>query len=256
MMRGLMMAAGLALATATLGGCAYMGDDEEDRAESEKGAVTGTPAGGSGDSVSRTYAVSGFTGIIAAGSDKVEVVKGDAFAVTATGSAEVLDRLLIRVNDGKLEIRRRSGGPLNNAGSATIRVTMPALEDIVVAGSGDVTADSLTGDDAEIVIAGSGNVRLAAVTVRKLEMTVAGSGKVEAAGTVEDVEATIAGSGDIAAPALTAQRAEISIAGSGNIAMAVTGNAEVSTIGSGDVTLTGGGTCTHSRTGGGEVNCS
>jgi hypothetical protein len=256
-MRGLMAVAALALSATALGGCAYMGDDEEAAAAEEtKGAVAGTPAGGSGDNVSRTYAVSGFTGIIAAGSDKVEVVKGDAFAVSATGSAEVLDRLIIRVDDGKLEIRRRSGGPLNNSGSATIRVTMPALEDIVVAGSGDLTADSLTGDNAEIVIAGSGNVSLAAVAVRKLEMTVAGSGKVEATGTVEDVEATIAGSGDIAAPSLTAQRAEISIAGSGNIAMAVTGNADVSTIGSGDVTLTGGGTCTHNKMGGGEVNCS
>ncbi len=255
MMRKYLMATSLAFAAFAMGGCAYMDSDEEQRIEDEQGAVAGTPAGGSGDSASRSYAVSGFTGILAAGSDKVEVVRGDAFSVTATGSAEVLDRLLIRVHDGKLEVRRRSGQWSGN-GSALVRVTMPALDTIVVAGSGDVTADALTGDNAEVVVAGSGNVKLASVTVRDLELVITGSGKIEASGTAEEIDATIAGSGDIAAPGLTAQRADLDIAGSGNMTMAVTGAADVSTIGSGNVTLTGGGTCTHSKMGGGEVNCS
>lgn len=255
-MRGLMAVAALALSATALGGCAYMGDDEEAAAAEEtKGAVAGTPAGGSGDNVSRTYAVSGFTGIVAAGSDKVEVVKGDAFAVSATGSNDVLDRLIIRVNDGKLEVRRRSG-EWSGQGSALVRVTMPTLSTVVVAGSGDVVADSLTGESAELVVAGSGNIKLDGVAVRDLELVITGSGKVEATGTAEEIDATIAGSGDIAAPALTAQRADISIVGSGNIALAVTGNADVSTMGSGDVTVTGGGTCTHSKVGGGRVTCS
>ncbi len=255
MMRKYLMATGLALTALSISGCAFMDSDEEQRAENDKGAVAGTPAGGSGDSSSRSYAVSGFTGIVAAGSDTVEVVKGDAFAVTATGSADVLDRLLIRVDDGKLEIRRRSGD-WSGTGSARVRVTMPALTTVVVAGSGDVTADSLTGDEGEVVVAGSGNIRLASVAVRDLELVITGSGKIEASGTAEEIDATIAGSGDIAAPGLTAQRADLDIAGSGNMTMAVTGAADVSTIGSGNVTLTGGGTCTHSKMGGGEVDCS
>ena len=249
-MRGMIVAAGLALASLSIGGCAFIGDDEDD-----KGAATGTPAGGSGDAMTRSYAVSGFTGIVAAGSDSVEVTKGDAFAVTATGDSAVLDRLVIRVKDGALEIRRRSGN-WSGTGSATIKVTMPALDSIVAAGSGDVTTDSLTGDEAEVTVAGSGTVRLAAVAVRQLDVTVAGSGTVEATGTAEEVEADIAGSGSLAAPALTAQRADIDIAGSGSVTMAVTGTADVSTVGSGDVTLTGGATCTTSKMGGGAVNCS
>lgn len=249
-MRGMIVAAGLALASLSIGGCAFIGDDEDD-----KGATTGTPAGGSGDATTRSYAVSGFTGIVAAGSDSVEVTKGDAFAVTATGDSAVLDRLVIRVKDGALEIRRRSGN-WSGTGSATIKVTMPALDSIVAAGSGDVTTDSLTGDEAEVTVAGSGTVRIDAVAVRQLDITVAGSGTVEATGTAEGIGANIAGSGSLAAPALTAQRADIDIAGSGSVTMAVTGTADVSTVGSGDVTLTGGATCTTSKMGGGAVNCS
>ncbi len=249
-MRGMIVAAGLTLASLSIGGCAFMGDDEDD-----KGAAAGTPSGGSGDATTRSYAVSGFTGIVAAGSDSVEVTKGDAFAVTATGDSAVLDRLVIRVKDGALEIRRRSGN-WSGTGSATIKVTMPALDSIVAAGSGDVTTDSLTGDEAEVTVAGSGMVRIDAVAVRQLDITVAGSGTVEATGTAEGIGANIAGSGSLAAPALTAQRADIDIAGSGSVTMAVTGTADVSTVGSGDVTLTGGATCTTSKMGGGAVNCS
>ena len=254
-MRKFMITATAALMALTTSACAYMDSDEEQRADNEVGAVAGTMAGGSGETTTRSYAVTGFTGIVAAGSDKIEVTRGDSFAVTATGAPELLDRLIIRVKDGDLEVRRRSG-TWNGNGSATIRVTMPALDEVTVAGSGDVTADRLSGDAVEVTVAGSGNVRFAAVDVRKLEMTIAGSGKVEATGTADWIEATIAGSGDIVAPELTAARAEISIAGSGNIAMAVTDSAAVSTIGSGNVTLTGGATCTHDRMGGGEVNCS
>lgn len=255
-MRKFMIATAAALMALTTSACAYMDGDEERRVEDEAGAVAGTPAGGSGETTTRSYAVSGFSGLVTAGSDKVEVTRGETFAVTAMGAPEVLDRLMIRMKGKNIEIRRRSGGPLNNAGSALIRITMPMLDEVTLAGSGDVTADRVTGDDVEITVAGSGNVVLAAVEVRKLEMTIAGSGKVEANGSAEEIEATIAGSGDIVAPALTAARAEISIAGSGNVAMAVTGNADVSTIGSGNVTLTGGATCTHDKMGGGEVNCS
>lgn len=254
-MRKFMFAASFALIALSTSACAYMDSEEEQQADDTTGAVTGTAAGGSGATTTRNYAVSGFTGIVAAGADKVEVTRGETFAVTAVGEPEVLDRLIVRVRNGDLEIRRRSG-TWTGTGSATIRVTMPALDEITVAGSGDISADRLSGDSVEVTVAGSGNVTLAAVDVRTLEMTIAGSGKVEARGTAEAIDATIAGSGDIAAPALTAQRAEISIAGSGNIAMAVTGNAEVSTIGSGNVTLTGGATCTHDKMGGGEVNCS
>ncbi len=254
-MRKTMMAIVAALISLTASGCAYMDSDEEQRIEDEQGAVGGTPAGGSGDSVSRSYAVSGFTGVVAAGSDDVVITKGESFAVTATGDADVLDRLVIRVDGDKLEVRRRLGN-WSGSGSATVRVTMPALTSIEAAGSGSITADSLTGDEASIDIAGSGDVKLAAVAVRKLTVDIAGSGEVEATGTAETVEAGIAGSGSIAAPALTARTADIDIAGSGNVTMAVTGTADIGMLGSGDVTLTGGAECTTSKLGNGAVDCS
>ncbi len=255
-MRGLMMVAAVSLAALSVSGCAYMDSDEEQAAEREEGAVAGTPAGGSGDATTRSYAVSGFTGVTVTGSDNVEIAKGDAFAVTATGDPAVLDRLIIRVRDGALEVRRRSGVSISNRGSATVKVTMPVLTSIEAAGSGRITSDTLTGDDASVEIAGSGDVRLTGVAARKLGVAIAGSGAVEVAGTAEEVDAGIAGSGSLNGPTLSARTADISMAGSGSVTMAVSGPAEISMMGSGNVTLTGGATCTTSKMGSGEVNCS
>ena len=247
MIKMLLMAGGLSFAALATGGCAFISDDED-----EKGAATGTA---SGDGSTRNYAVSGFTGIVVAGSDDVEVTRGERFSVTATGDAEVLDRLIVRIDGDKLEVRRRSGS-WSGSGSATVRVTMPALTSIEAVGSGSITADTLTGEDASIDIAGSGDVRLSGVAARKLTVGIAGSGEVEAIGTADTIEAGIAGSGSLSAPSLTARTADIDIAGSGSVTMAVTGTAEIGMLGSGDVTLTGGATCTTSKMGSGEVVCS
>lgn len=247
MIKMLWMAGSLSLAALATGGCAYVSDDEDD-----KGAVAGSA---SGDGGTRNYAVAGFTGIAVAGADDVVVTRGERFSVTATGDADVLDRLIVRVDGDKLEVRRRSGN-WSGSGKAVVRVTMPVLTSIEAAGSGSITADTLTGEDASIDIAGSGDVRLSGVATRKLTVGIAGSGEVEASGTADAIEAGIAGSGSLSAPSLTARTAEIDIAGSGSVAMAVTGTAEIGMLGSGDVTLTGGATCTTSKMGSGDVNCS
>jgi hypothetical protein len=235
-----------ALSLSACGSAQWGGDDS---------GVTGTPVSGSGAQTVRQYAVSGFSELVLAGSDAVTVRRGENFSVTATGDPAALDRLLIRVRDGKLEVRPKSGMSLSASGPVRIAITMPALTDAVLAGSGTLDIDTLNGDKAELTVAGSGNVTLAGVAARKLELTLAGSGGVRAVGRVDEVEIHVAGSGNVTAPGLTATRAEISIAGSGGVSMAVSGTAQISAMGSGDVALTGGATCTTSRMGSGTVTC-
>lgn len=236
----------LALSLSACGQISF-GDDE-------KGA-TGTDISASGETLTRSYPLTGFTGVVAAGPDSIIVRRGAAFSVTASGDKALLDRLVLSVDGDKLEIRRQSDFSWSGDG-ATVTVTLPVLTSLVIAGSGDVTADTLTGDAADVVVAGSGDATVTGIAARKLDLNIAGSGNITASGTATEVESAIAGSGDISAPALTATTAEISIIGSGGVTMAVTGTADVSTAGSGDVTLTGGATCTSSKMGSGEVTCS
>ncbi len=239
-----MIALGMALSA-----CNAMGSDRGD----DGAAVSDDPTPSS-----HSYALSGFTGVTLAGPDHVVIRHGDSFSVTATGPKSALDRLEIAVDDGALEVKRRSGSNMwgSSHGVATITVTMPTLSTLVIAGSGDGTADAMSGDKGKIVVAGSGDATVTGLAVKALDLNIAGSGDISATGTAESADVTVAGSGGVNAPQLTASSAELSVIGSGDIAMAVHGNAAVSIAGSGDVTVTGGAHCTTSRVGSGSVTCS
>lgn len=248
-MRNWAILSAIAAASLTVTACGEVrfGDDEP--------GTRGTEVAATGDVVTRSYALNGFSEVVAAGPDSIVIRRGDAFSVRASGDRALLDGLILKVDGNALEVRRRNG--LNWSGEhATITITMPALTGLVVAGSGDINADTLTGDSAEVTVAGSGDVTLAGIDARKLEMSIAGSGSITAAGKADEVESTIAGSGDIAGAGFTATKAEVSIIGSGGVTMTVTGTADVTTAGSGDVTITGGATCTSNKMGSGEINCS
>lgn len=233
-------------AVSTLGACNVLArtNDDSDAAQ---------PSGGTAEA--RTYALSGFSGVSLSGHDNVVVTHGDNFAVSASGDAAALDQLLLRVRDGKLEVRRRSDGFLVRS-KVTVRVTMPQLRSASVAGSGNLQADQLQGDDARISVAGSGDVRVAAVSARALNLSVAGSGNIHAAGNANSARISVAGSGDVDAPNLQLVTSAVSVAGSGSVQARVTGNASINIGGSGDVTLTGGGQCTISSAWIGTANCS
>lgn len=211
---------------------------------------------GAGGTATQTYDLSGFTGIDLAGPDDVTVTRGDSFSVIATGRASDLENLRIRVREGKLEIGRKSGMSWRSSDGVQIHVTLPVLSRLALAGSGTVTADTLSGDDAKVDLAGSGEVHVTGAAPQALELSSAGSGTITVAGTANKVEANIVGSGDIRAPDLRSTTADVSVLGSGSVMLAVTGTADISVAGSGDVTITGGATCKTEKMGSGDVNCS
>jgi hypothetical protein len=242
------------IAACALSACNVAGATSDSGGDTGGGAV-GTPAGGSGNATVRSYALSDFTGVTLAGSDDVVITRGDRFAVTATGPAATLDRLELRVRGSILEIKRRDGMGWTNDDGATVRVTMPALTRLEIAGSGDATADTLTGADAGITIAGSGRAAVSNIAVSALDLSIGGSGDIIASGQATSVDASIGGSGDIEAADLNSTRADLATAGSGSINLSVSETAAISMAGSGDVTVSGGARCTTSRVGSGTVAC-
>ena len=236
------------ISSITLAGC-NVGDS------GGKGAV-GIPGPQNSSIATRTYDVGGFTGVTVTGPDNVTIRRGERFSVGAAGNSATLDKLVIRVVEGKLEIGRvRTMLSLGTSIPAAVRVTLPTLDNLTVVGSGSAQSDTLTGDRSEVSIVGSGDIGITNIETGRINMTVAGSGNLTAAGQATRVDANTVGSGSIAASRLTTPRANISGAGAGDIALNVTEAAEVSTVGSGDVTVTGGGRCTTSSLGSGTIRC-
>lgn len=193
------------------------------------------------------------TELVLAGPDHVKLTGGDKLAIDVSGDADAVEALRFTLDDGTLGIMRDFSAR-DIDGYATVNVTMPHPKAIVIAGSGQVEAESLA-SEAELVIAGSGSASATKIDAKSLEVSVAGSGSLEAAGNAEKLELNIGGSGRADMGALKVDKAEISIAGSGAASFASDGEVEANIVGSGDVRVTGSAKCTVNAVGSGTLTC-
>ena len=205
-----------------------------------------------------TYDVAPFEEISTTGPQDVVVTLGETVSVRSEGSPEALGLLEAVVEDGKLVIRPKGRFGVFDwprVASATFYVTVPRLESVAVAGSGDVRIDRIEGDSFTGSIAGRGELNIAAMEVDEADFRIGGSGDVVAAGTARETRISIGGRGEVRAGSLRSETASISIGGSGDVALTVQDEAEVSIAGRGDVEISGPGRCSVSQMGRGDVRC-
>jgi hypothetical protein len=240
----------LMLATAT--GCSGA-----DKAEgSHDGSGEARPAD-TGPATTKSFALTGFTDVEAAGPYDVTIRRGDSFSVSAKGPQAELDQLEIEVDGSTLSIgRKRSSWSFRDHDDVDITITMPRLSAVELAGSGSIDADSVDGDAVEAAVIGSGELKVAKLTATSATLTMSGSGELEVkGGKVGSGDISVTGSGDIDADGLVADTLDVSVTGSGDVEAQATANADVRVLGSGDVKIGGGAKCSTSKTGSGNVTC-
>jgi hypothetical protein len=214
-----------------------------------------------GPETTRAFPVGDFSSIEVAGPYDVHVRTGGKPGVSVKGPEKILDRMVVEVDGGELQIRSKKTGLFGNKSwgghsSVVVEVTAPSLEGAAIAGSGDMTVDKVKGAEFKGAIAGSGSLSVGAIEVEKLKLSIAGSGDINAAGKAAEAKYSIAGSGSVKVPKLDSQALKVSIAGSGDVAAHSAGTADIDLMGSGNVTVTGGAKCTVSKMGSGSANCS
>ena len=192
------------------------------------------------------------TAIALGGPDKVVVTEGAKLAITVSGDKDAIDALRFNLDDGTLGITRKKHA--NAPGVATIAVTLPALHEIILAGSGDIQAPAMA-EKAEVNIGGSGTVAIGRLAASRFNVNIGGSGTLSTAGTAERLEFNVAGSGNLKARGLKVGSAEINIAGSGGGEFASDGTVRANVLGSGDVTVFGRADCKISAMGSGKLHC-
>jgi hypothetical protein len=218
--------------------------------------------GGPGPTVSRNYQVGSFQQIEVAGPYDVSVKTGGNPSVSAQGSQHLLEKTIVEVRDGKLVIHPQEHHGLFNwsfggRGKASFTVTVPQLSAAVIAGSGDIRVDRVTGAAFEGTVAGSGGLNVDNIEVQSLKLSIGGAGSAKAAaGKAQSGKYSIGGSGDIDAGGVQTQQATVSIAGSGSVKANATSTADINIMGSGDVDVSGGAKCTTNKAGSGSVRCS
>ncbi len=108
---------------------------------------------------SKTYALADFSRISAAAGVSVDVTAGGDYSVVATGSAEGLERLEVKVDSGELQIRRKAKGwrwTRNDA--VTVKVSLPALDAVDVSSGASVDAASVDAGAFAIDVSSGGSL--------------------------------------------------------------------------------------------------
>ncbi len=212
--------------------------------------------------------------LIVAGPDKVIVTEGDTLSIDVEGSDDAVAAVRFVVDENFLGITREQDS-WDYTSAATVRVTMPALREVSVSGSGSVEADalaqnaevSLSGSGGfsggevdvqtlEIDVSGSGSARFESIAAETIEMSLSGSGSVYGEGNVGRLEASLSGSSGVNFAELKAEDARISVSGSGSVSLQSDGTVVADLSGSGSVRVKGTATCTENASGSGSLNCS
>ena len=195
-----------------------------------------------------------FDGLTLAGPDNIVFTKGDDYSIRAEGDEDAIEHLRYKISNGQIKIGRE-GSSWSYNDKATIFVSAPTIASAKLAGSGDMTVDTIDGDDTKLSIAGSGDIKVANVDAKSLTSKIAGSGDMALSGQSESIDISIAGSGKISAKDLTVEKAEISIAGSGDVELSSDGEVEAKVMGSGDVRVHGDAECKSKAMGSGNITC-
>ena len=211
---------------------------------------------GSGHVVSETRAVSGFHGVDLQSSGDVVVTQGDTEGLVIDAEDNLLPLIESTVGaDGILHL-----GMKPHTGSVTFhkpvifKLAVKTLDKMVLAGSGDLRAASLSSDHLRIELPGSGGVTVDHLKAETVTAAIDGSGDIKLAGEAHGQKITIDGSGDYAAKDFQTDGTTLEINGSGNGQVWANGSLSVEINGSGDVGYRGDAKVNKSIHGSGEVH--
>ncbi|MFK7819881.1 MAG: head GIN domain-containing protein [Planctomycetaceae bacterium] len=173
---------------------------------------------GSGQLATDVRDVSEFQSIRLYTSVDVVVQVGESTTLEVEGDDNLCELISTEVSgDGWLTISSNKSFSTRNP--ITVRITTPSLENVELAGSGDITVEGLTGD--------------------RFDAQVSGSGDIIASGTADRIEAAVAGSGSIDMSELKAAVADATVSGSGDIIVCANKEVTATVSGSGEIEYSG-----------------
>jgi putative autotransporter adhesin-like protein len=189
----------------------------------------------------------------------LELSQADAVSLVIEAPREELSSMRSEVNDGVLTLGRTHSGMPNFSHwfgrhrTPRALLSTPAIERLVVNGSGNTHAAAWTARSLEVRISGSGDVRFDRLTATRVRCDLIGSGKVLLGGSVANQRIRVFGSGDYRAPDLRSQAATVSISGSGDVELWVERTLDARITGGGDIEYYGTPTVTKSVSGSGSI---
>lgn len=172
---------------------------------------------GSGDIITVERDISEFTRLKTTGSYDIEIKVGEKASLSITYDDNLIELIDTDVRGKTLEISSESS--FRSRHNCRIDITVTALNEVRLSGSGDISIYNVDTDLLEINLSGSGNIY--------------------AEGKAEEVELSISGSGDIDTRDLIVHDAYVKVSGSGDIKVYADQMINARVSGSGDIAYYG-----------------
>jgi hypothetical protein len=178
-------------------------------------------------------------------SGKLYVRQGDVQGIEISAESSSLEEIITEVRGRTLNIRFKTRNlVISNfdPGNIVITITVPEINSLSVAGSGDIIADKpVNSRIIDLIVSGSGNIFMDELNSERVKATISGSGDIEIAGgtMAQELSVVIGGSGNVKAENYEAANVDIKIAGSGNCNVYSNGNLKARIAGSGSVYYSG-----------------
>jgi len=200
--------------------------------------------------------------------------KANTVSITVKAESNLLSHIMTEATNGNLRIRTDPRSLCFNASERPlITITSPEIDELVLTGSGDFSADTISGnsftisltgsgdifvdkiacDDLSAKITGSGDIKLVNSTIQNPDLLITGSGDLEIKGTADSGHLRITGSGDIKSGEFVISTAIETISGSGNIYTYVENSLTAVISGSGNIYLQGDPAINQTITGSGKI---
>lgn len=195
---------------------------------------------GSGHVISETRTVSGFHGVTLSGSGDVAVTQGDTEGLVIDAEDNILPLIESTVQDGILHLGfKPHTGSVSFKKPVIFHLAVKTLDKMLIEGSGDIHAASLSTDKLNVEVPGSGDVSVDHLKADAVKVDVKGSGDVKFAGEGKTQKISLDGSGDYEAKDFKTDDTTLQINGSGDSQVWANTSLSVEINGSGDVGYVG-----------------
>jgi hypothetical protein len=185
------------------------------------------PVKGTGESLDKSYNLTGFQGIEVSGGFDVILTQGSTEGVTLTAQENLFDHIIVEVQQGTLKIYTENDIMATRPLKA--RITFNSIDHLRVSGGGDVTCTTpVEVPGLDIVLSGGGDIS-AVIHTGELECHISGGGNATLDGNIKGYNLDLSGGGDITS-AIKAETISCQISGGGDLTLRNTGKATEASI--------------------------
>jgi len=190
---------------------------------------------GSGEVVTETRRVSGFTAVELSGIGNLIIEQGSKESLEITSEDNILKYLKSSVYGRNLRLGVDDFVSIEPTKEIIYHLTVKNLERIEISGLGNIEIEALETSELDFKISGSGNAYIGNLQAGSLNLEVSGLGNVKIGGSVEDQRIELSGAGNYDAEDLKSSEARIEISGTGKAAMWVENELDVELSGMGNL---------------------